>query len=193
MMTSNPPQGSKARKWQTKSLAHFPFLVVLSLIASGLAIGSAVALLVVADGSPIDSWPLAPAVVLSILVTTSNDMLRYAFSEGSELYWWSKLLSRSGARLADLDTMWKLSHRTFSLFRFPARRAPQYLLRLSAFLVKLLVITGPLLQRAVTIESSTQVRSLETNTANSAAANVESDNQAHRYQRYGEFVASIST
>lgn len=161
-MTDNKPRhGSKARKWQTNSFAHFPFRVVFSLIVSGLAIGAAVAVLVVADGSPIDSWPLAPTVILSILVTTSGDCLRRAFSEGSDLYWWSKLLSRSGVRLADLHTMWKLSHRTFSLLQFPARRAPQYLLRLSAFLVKLLVITGPLLQRALTIESSIQVRNLD--------------------------------
>lgn len=162
MMTDNKPLvGSKARKWQTKSLAHFPWLVILSLIVSGIATGAAVALLVVADGSPIDSWPLAPTVILSILVSISNARLRYAFSEGSELYWWSKLLSQSGVRLTDLHTMWELSHSTSSLVRFPAKRAPQYHLRLSAFLVVLLAATGPLLQRAVTIESSTRVRSLE--------------------------------
>lgn len=162
MMTNKPQHGSEARKWQTKSLAHFPLLVVLSLILSGISTGAAAALLVIADGSPIDSWPLAPTVILSILVTISNTMLRYAFSEGSELYWWSKLLSRSGVRLADLHTMWELSHSAFSLVRFPAKRAPQYHLRLSAFLIILLATTGPLLQRAVTIESSTRVRSLET-------------------------------
>lgn len=152
---------SQAKEWKTRSWRHFPKLVTLSVLGSMIAMAMAITVLAIADDSPIDSWPLAPTVYLSIITTLSNAMLRFAFSESSDLYWWSELLSPSGVSLPELHTMWDISHNMLSIAKFPTKQARQYLLRLTALLVVILAVNGPFLQRAVTVGFVTRVRTYE--------------------------------
>lgn len=118
----------------------------------------AIMVLALADNAPIDHWRLAPTVYLSIITTLSNAMLRFAFSESSDLYWWSRLLSPSGATLHELHNIWDLAHNVVALVKFSSQRSRQYLLRLTALMVLLLAVNGPFLQRAVTVDLTTRTR-----------------------------------
>lgn len=151
----------QAREWKTRSWSHFPKLVTLSVFGSMVTMAMAFTVLAMAHDSPIDSWPLAPTVYLSIITTLSNALLRFAFFESSGLYWWSELLSPSGISLPELHTMWDISHNILAIAKFPNKQTRQYLLRLTALLVVILAVNGPFLQRAVTVGFATRVRTYE--------------------------------
>lgn len=156
---ASPAASTQPQGWQTRSWRHFPVLILLSLFGVLVAIGLALLVLVLADGSLVENWPLAPTVYLSISATLANTMLRFAFSESADLFWWSRLLSPSGTTLSELHAIWELKHNAFSLLRFhrdPTER--QYFrFRFTALLVLILATNGPLLQRAVTVDLATRV------------------------------------
>lgn len=141
--------------WRVSSWQHFPNLPVIALIGSMTSITLALVVLLLADNSIVNGWPLAPPVYLSIIATLSNTMLRLAYYESADLFWWSRLLS--AVSLRELHTMWDLIHNFASLAQFPARETLHlHHLHLTAVLILLLAVIGPFLQRIVTVEPATR-------------------------------------
>lgn len=146
--TSNQP-------WQAHSWRQFPSLTVLALLGAVTAISLAILVLYLSDDVQVDHLEFSPTVFLSILVTLSNALLRFAFQESADVFWWSRLLSESGVTLKELHTMWDLAHNVLSLAKF--RNTPVQLhIRVTALLVLLLAVNGPLLQRALTVDLTTR-------------------------------------
>lgn len=153
------PSGIPNEPWQAHSWRQFPYLTALSLLGSIIAITLALVVLVLADDAEVDSWRLAPTVYLSILATIASALLRFAFQESADLAWWSRLLSssdRRGASLRDLHTSWDLAHNVLSLAKFGRDVPVQLHLRVTALLVLVMAVSGPLLQRAVTVDLATR-------------------------------------
>lgn len=140
--------------WQTHTWDHFPKMALLSLLGALIAMALAIVVLALAEDSLVSDWPLAPTVYLSIISTLTNTFLRFSFYEGADLFWWTSLLSSSGVPLSELHHIWDLSHNVFSLVNFQNQKHLH--LRLTSFLVLLLAVNGPLLQRAVTVEQETR-------------------------------------
>lgn len=158
------PAGTPNKPWQAHSWHQFPFLTVLSLLGAVISITLALVVLVLADDAQVDHWRLAPTVYLSILATVASALLRFAFQESADIAWWSNLLSsngRGGASLRDLHTSWDLAHNVLSLAKFGRDFPVQAHLRLTALLVLVTAVSGPLLQRAVTVDLAirTSIRS----------------------------------
>lgn len=155
------PAEQSYEPWRANSWRTFPFLAVLSLCGAVVTISLAILLLVLADDSLVEDWPLAPTVYLSILATFTGAFLRFAFHESADIAWWSRLLTHSssepdhGTTLRDLQTAWDLTYNVASLLNF--RGVPLELhLRLTALLVLVAAVSGPLLQRAITVEIVTR-------------------------------------
>lgn len=153
-----PGQEGTAKPWQTGSWRNYPKLAILSICGAVIAMALGFVTLYLADESPVDSWTLGPTVYLSIIVTLANAMLRFAFSEGADLFWWSRLLSpKSSPTLGELHTVWSLKHSASSLVKFQRKQGQMHLqLRLTVLLVLLLAVNGPLLQRAITVDITTK-------------------------------------
>lgn len=153
--------GAQSRAWKIRLWTRFPMLVLLSFFGVLIAMGLALLVLVLADGSAVDDWPVTPTVYLSLAATLANALLRFAFSECADLFWWSRLLSPSGTTLSELHTLWDLKHNAFSLLHFQRlkhqHQKRHIYFRSTAILVLALAINGPLLQRAVTVDLATRV------------------------------------
>jgi hypothetical protein len=158
--TNTVEPGVQSRAWKTRLWTRFPMLVLLSLFGVLVAMGLALLVLVLADGSVVDDWPVTPTVYLSLAATLANALLRFAFSECADLFWWSRLLSPSGTTLSELHTLWDLKHNAFSLLNFHRlkhqHQKRHIYFRSTSILVLALAINGPLLQRAVTVDLTTR-------------------------------------
>jgi Protein of unknown function (DUF3176) len=108
-------------------------------------------------GKPIDSWPtreyhIQPTVLLAILSATANTLLRYAFFEGYTIAWWLKALR--GGTIDDLHRYWE--HGT-SLRKSITSGRRFNLVSLATLVTAIVVIDGPLLQRASSVSQELRV------------------------------------
>lgn len=127
------------------------------------AIGTAVVLRS-SNMKPADEWPLKtapvqPTVLLAILTATANTLLRFAFSEAATIMWWTATFK--GGSIAHLHRVWaqgvSLRAATFS-----GRHVN--LLAVACIFTSAVVIDGPLLQRASTVEPYQDLVTMDLNT-----------------------------
>lgn len=144
-----------SRPWRPRSWKSFPKLPIASLMGSAVSITLALAALLLADDSLVDSWPIAPSVYLSIIAAISNMMVRFAFYESADLFWWTRMIS--GVSLHELHTIWDLTHNATSLAKLTHKGIRLQHLHLTAILVLLVAVTGPFLQRTITVEVTTRL------------------------------------
>jgi len=137
------------KPWRSHSWRRFPFATTLLIVGATAAVGLAFLVLALSDGQPIDSWAVSPTIILSIIATLANAMLRSAFRSGADLFWWTQLLSESGVTLKELHGIWGLGHDWAALLSgsqpFPAMRS-------AGVLIVLLAVNGPLFQKAITVD-----------------------------------------
>ena len=136
--------------WKAHSWRRFPFMIALSLFGACAGGGGAFLLLHFVNNQAVEQWRVSPTVYLSIIATMSNTFVRYAFVSGLDIFWWSRLLSMSGVTLRELNDIWQLGHDSTSLLQIPRSLFP---VRSAGILVLLLAVNGPLLQRAITVET----------------------------------------
>lgn len=124
----------------------------LAALLGGLACTAVTAgVLVLSDGKETTSWPtettpVSPAVMLAILTAAANALLLIAFRDGCTIAWWSKMLK--GGTVDDCHTYW-----AYNSGLLQAARSRRFLNRvaLSCLATSLIIIDGPLLQRASTV------------------------------------------
>ena len=138
-----------SQPWQSHSWRRFPLLTATFLIGASAAMGLSFLVLRLADGQPTESWMVTPNIILSIIATLASIMLRAAFRSGADLFWWSRLVSESGATLRELHGLWDLGQGASALLKGPE---PLVTMRSAGLCVLLLAINGPLLQKAITVE-----------------------------------------
>lgn len=100
---------------------------------------------------PVNSWTVQPTVYLAIAAAISNSAVAFAHARAVPVAWWYR--ASRGSTIASLDQQW---HASFSV-AYCMRRIRHVTLVLAAtILVSLMVIDGPLLQRASSVVVATQ-------------------------------------
>ena len=144
------------RPWRTGVLQRAPITGVLALV-TGLLCGLVTfVILKTSNGRPINTWRLRgidvqPTVLLSIFATLANALLRYAFQEGVRVSWWTRALK--GTSLGNLHRLWDQSQ---SVWAVAAAGRYISITAIANLFTILLLIDGPLLQRASTIRSESR-------------------------------------
>ncbi len=149
-------KAKKVPKWQAKGFKHFPKLPVVFLALTLATVGVFMLVLKQADGRPVEEWTtrfLPPSVALSILAVGARAFVDGAYKSGAEAFWWDRLISRSGMTLGDLHHTWQFTQDKLPLF---LPRGPWNTVRFAAIATLFLGAVGPIFQRSLTIEYTTQ-------------------------------------
>ncbi|OCL14127.1 hypothetical protein AOQ84DRAFT_281733 [Glonium stellatum] len=137
--------------WLPGFWRRLPWSGLLSLIGVILCATTAAVVLKLSNGKTIDDWPyprwtIQPTVLLAILSAVANALLRYALGEGLTIAWWVKALK--GGTVGDLHRYWdygsSLKASTMSGRHFNS-------VALATLIASVVVIDGPLLQRASSV------------------------------------------
>ena len=136
--------------WRTGVLKHIPWLGLSALFSVLLCIVTSAVVLISSNGKRVDTWPtksvtVQPAVLLAVLSALTNTLLRYSLQEGCTIAWWHKVTN--GGNVADLHRYW--AYGTSSKASVTSGRHFNKV-ALACLLTTLVVIDGPLLQRAST-------------------------------------------
>ena len=140
------PQAWRPTLFQVRPLAGFAGLCV----AVGCIVGS-LGILMVSEGQATDSWPVPPAVCLAIVTAVANSALALAYMEAVPISWWFSITR--GRSIRSLEQQWQV---TRSLIMAIAHIRHVSLLHIACIAAAFVVIDGPLLQRASTVELATQ-------------------------------------
>lgn len=150
-------EGAKQSKrpWHAGVWTRAPVSGLLALTVALLCGLATIVVLKAADGVPIDHWQVRgyavqPTVILSVLATLANALFRYAFTEGARVSWW--VTAQRGTSIGALHRAWDHSQSAVPILT--GRRFS--LLAISSLSTLIVLIDGPLLQRASTISQSTR-------------------------------------
>jgi hypothetical protein len=126
----------------------FPVLGIGALLLVSACLVGCIIILVMSNGQSVSAWKLQPNVMLAIFSAVSNSALAFALTEGITLSWWNR--ARRGSTLKDLHQRWKQGTSVWACL------ADLKLFNLVAFasvVTALVVVDGPLWQRASTVIS----------------------------------------
>ncbi|KAI2462782.1 hypothetical protein F4781DRAFT_441839 [Annulohypoxylon bovei var. microspora] len=137
------------------SLSRTPVLGFASILGAFVCIIGTAAVLASSNGREHQTWPsadrmLQPSVVLSVLTAATNALLILAFQEGVVISWWRKMTH--GGDLNDCHRYWLYAN------SIPAAvTAGRHLNKvgLACLMLALVVVDGPILQRASTVQPIT--------------------------------------
>ncbi|MCJ1437803.1 hypothetical protein MMC27_007190 [Xylographa pallens] len=149
----SPPyqQLGRGHPWQSGFVKRFPWPGISALFGAILCVVASAVVLRSSNGTRTDLWPaenhtFQPAVFLALFSALANTLLRFALQEGCAITWWREVIK--GKSIADLHRYWfygasaKASLTSGKHFNKVA---------LGCLLTTIVVIDGPLLQRASTI------------------------------------------
>ncbi len=145
------PVAQSRRSWQPGVGKRFPYAAFLGLLGAVLCAVAAAVVLMVSNGQSISRWKInqtnvQPTVLLAIFSALANACLRFAFSEGHVIAWWREALR--GSSISNLHSHWVYGQGFFGgIFARPNINV----VALSSFFITIVLIDGPLLQRASTI------------------------------------------
>ena len=157
------PEVREGNAWRPSFFRTRP---LLGLAAVGLAVACsliALAVLFVSNGQPITTWTLQPTVYLAITTALSNSALAYALLQAILISWWYKVSRGSTIRELELD--WETGQsfsRGLGRGLIYGRRIA--LITVASIAVAIVIIDGPLLQRASSVEISTVIDTVEMTT-----------------------------
>ena len=142
--------------WEPSTVKHAPWLALLALGIAVLCTVACIVILEEADGRPTSAWKFAPTVYLSILTTVVNVCLGVAFAKGAVISWWLNALR--GCTVNGLSEVWSYGEDLMSSVLAVGRLRPlrTHRLALAKILLTIVLIDGPLLQRAVTVVPHTK-------------------------------------
>lgn len=147
-----PPRPTHHRAWKPGDLSAAP-LMGLAALVGGMACGlGTIFVLAASDGKsttwPMEERPISPAVMLAVLTAVANVLLSLAFSEGCTIAWWVKMLQGGNIR----DCHWYWAYGSSAVAAVMSGRSFNKI-ALACMATALVVIDGPLLQRASTVVS----------------------------------------
>jgi len=106
-----------------------------------------VMVIIKSDGDLVEAWTLAPAVYLAIFSVVANVLLRYTFSRGVDITWWTTALESNGATVSDLHNIWLHFTSLRSALLSPLNKTFT-LISFASILLALVPANAPLAQRA---------------------------------------------
>lgn len=146
----------ETRPWETGFWKRIPWDGLLAL-ALGFGCGiAALSIVLISRGKTLDYWHVAgyqvqPTVILSVIITVANMLLTYAFSTGLTIFWWTSFLRKTTLR--DLHSIYQSGTGFLTIFsHIPALNSAT----VASFFMLILLMDGPLFQRAISITSVTQ-------------------------------------
>ena len=74
--------------WRPSLLQLRPLAGCAALSVSATCVFASLAILIVSDGQPIDSWPISPTVYLAIVAAIANSAIRFSRAEAIPISWW---------------------------------------------------------------------------------------------------------
>lgn len=132
--------------WLPGIKRQFPVRGAIALFGCFAFILASIIVLVKSDGQPTSSWTISPTVYLALLVTGTNMLARFIFSEGVKITWWHTALR--GGTVQDLHNR---SAHADGLFSALTSGRQFNLVALASLAVTIIVIDQPLIQRASSI------------------------------------------
>jgi Protein of unknown function (DUF3176) len=143
---SDPASITAASRWKTGFLARMPYLGLAAIAGVVACIAAAIAVLASSNGRPIHQWTVQPTVWLAVIAAIANACLHYALAQGVVIAWWRKAIH--GGTIADLHNHWDFGNSLLAAL-FSGRRFN--LVAFATVMSTVVVVNGPLLQRASTI------------------------------------------
>lgn len=147
---------TEPRPWETGFWRRIPWDGLLALVL-GFGCGiAALSIVLISEGKPLTYWRIAgyqvqPTVMLSVIITVANMLLTYAFSTGLTIFWWTSFLKKTTLR--DLHSIYQSGTGFLTIFsHIPALNSATA----ASFFMLILLMDGPLFQRAISITSITQ-------------------------------------
>ena len=150
--TYSPVQRDR-NPWSPGILARLPRLGIGALFGTLLGIAASIGILVASDNQPVSSWRYQPTVYLAIASTLTNILLHFALAEAVNVAWWVKTL-RNRTSVEDLHVYWINGN---SLWAALTAGRKFNLVALACIVTSVAPVNGPLLQRASTIATQSQV------------------------------------
>jgi hypothetical protein len=143
-------QMDSGRPWVpgTRSLA--PWLATAALFIVAILSVTTVIVLAISDGQPTSDWKVKPSVLLAIFTGAINSALVYALQEGITISWWLNALS--GSTIETLHTIWDHGNSLPSAL-CAGRKISR--VAFASIVATLVIIDGPLVQRASTVIAKT--------------------------------------
>ena len=155
----HPGARTTRNTWRPSFYKTRPLIGLAALGLSVFCLVASLAILIGSNGEPTASWHFQPTVYLAIATAVSNKALYGALAQAAPIAWWNKAVE--GSTIRDLELEWEAGQ---SLPRAVIKclRAGRFvgLLNIASLATALVLIDGPLLQRASTVRLTT----LSTNT-----------------------------
>ena len=143
--------------WHSHSWRRIPYFTLLCMLLGVSGMAASLVITIKANQSKVDTWSVAPTVLLSVCAAISTMMVRAAFGSAADIFWWSSVCFKRGVDMEELHAIWDIAYNPRSLATPSSIKASlQPLLRSTASLVLLMAAVGPLLQRAITIDLDTE-------------------------------------
>ncbi|KAK3116143.1 hypothetical protein LTR53_003816 [Teratosphaeriaceae sp. CCFEE 6253] len=148
---SGHPTGNSARHRLPRWVQLRPISGILALCITIASVFFSLAILVASDNQPITRWTVQPTVYLAIASAVANAALAYAHARAVPIAWWSR--ASRGATMCDLEEHWEASS---SMLRGALLVKKTNVVIAASLFVPLMMIDGPLLQRASSVISAVQ-------------------------------------
>ncbi|KAK5675810.1 hypothetical protein LTS10_011541 [Elasticomyces elasticus] len=151
----------------TGSVKNSPMHNRLRQLAQPRPITGLLALLVVfgdldrieqASRRPVEKWIVQPTVYLAIATAVANSAISYAFTQAAVVAWFHR--ASNGTTILALERSWEAS---YSVVHAISQGRNTSLVAIAAILVAMMIVDGPLLQRASTVVAATQSNTMTLN------------------------------
>jgi len=130
-----------------------PLLGMLALLVAACSVLFSLAILVASNNKPTDSWSVQPTVYLAVASALANSAMRFAYAQAVVVAWW--YLASKGATIRALEDQWNASVSVFHAL-LPSKGSKSLFVRMATVFVTLMIVDGPLLQKASSVVVATQ-------------------------------------
>ncbi|KAF2484919.1 hypothetical protein BDY17DRAFT_93733 [Neohortaea acidophila] len=132
--------------WHSSWIRLGPLSGLFSLLLAAASLIASLGILVGSDGENVSSWKAPPSTYLAIFTAIANISIRYAVTQGVIITWWRR--ASKGSTIARLQSDWRAG----TMLRGALTAGRQTgLLGLACIFATIVMIDGPLLQRASTV------------------------------------------
>ncbi|KAK5164143.1 uncharacterized protein LTR77_010234 [Saxophila tyrrhenica] len=137
--------------WLPTFMRPRPLVGLASLLLAALCLLASFAVLLASNGKPLDTWTWQPSVFLAVLSAVSNICVRFSLAQAFPIAWWYR--ASCGRTIADLHRHWEAGQGLLHAIRHAKHTS---WLTAAAIASALVIIDGPLLQRASFVKEISQ-------------------------------------
>ncbi|KAK5729773.1 hypothetical protein LTR17_011639 [Elasticomyces elasticus] len=135
-----------------------PITGLLALLIVFGCVFFTLAILIASNKRPVDKWIVQPTVYLAIATAVANSAISYAFTQAAVVAWFYR--ASKGTTILGLERSWEAS---YSVVHAISQGRNTSLVAIAAIFVAMMIVDGPLLQRASTVVVATQSNTMTLN------------------------------